>query len=71
MSDGKERRKTLEELLEPTWRECVAANRAGKDDAVSYWHKQMGFIVRAWFRDKVATPKRTCDCHCDCHEGRT
>ena len=69
MSDGKEQRKTLEELLEPTWREYVSAHRAGKDNAVSYWHRQMGFIVRAWFRDKALITKRDCDC--DCHEGRS
>ena len=71
MSDGKEQRKTLEELLEPTWRAYISANQAGKDDAVSYWHNQMGFIVRAWFRDKASPTKRTCHCRCDCHEGRT
>ena len=65
MSDGKERRKTLEELLEPTWKAYFNALRAGRDNAESYWHEQMGFIVRAWFRDKA--PAMTCNCDCDCH----
>ena len=71
MSDGKERKKSLEELLEPTWKEYISANRADKDEATSYWHHQMGCVVRAWFRDKATAAKRTCACDCDCHEGRT